>query len=93
MREAGSTAVVHQVVPMVMTAVFCDGSAMHTASGTVTKRKRRAAAELFPLHRQRGNLWRMRRRASRSSIMFSLKSTIQPISRLNRARRVSRALQ
>jgi hypothetical protein len=38
-RDAGSTAVVHQVVPMVMTAVFCDGSAIRTASaaGAVTK--------------------------------------------------------
>jgi hypothetical protein len=36
-RESGSSAVVHEVVPMIMTAVFCDGSAMHTASGTVTK--------------------------------------------------------
>ncbi|KMQ80167.1 hypothetical protein BPMI_02903 [Candidatus Burkholderia pumila] len=37
--ESGSTAVVKQVVPMIMTAVFCDGSAIHTASasGTVTK--------------------------------------------------------
>jgi hypothetical protein len=31
-RESGSRAVVHEVVPMVMTAVFCDGSGMHTAS-------------------------------------------------------------
>jgi hypothetical protein len=38
-RAAGSTAVVHEVVPMIMTAVFCDGSAIHTASasGAVTK--------------------------------------------------------
>jgi hypothetical protein len=36
-RESGSSAVVHEVVPMIMTAVFCDGSAMHTASGALTK--------------------------------------------------------
>ncbi|WP_244817809.1 hypothetical protein [Caballeronia sp. Lep1P3] len=33
--EAGSTAVVHEVVPMLMTAVFCDGSAMRNTAGTV----------------------------------------------------------
>ncbi|WP_277189180.1 hypothetical protein [Caballeronia sp. BR00000012568055] len=38
-RASGSTAVVKEVMPMIMTAVFCDGSAIHTASasGTVTK--------------------------------------------------------
>jgi hypothetical protein len=37
-RDAGSTAVVKSVVPMIMTAVFCDGNAIHTAStGGVTK--------------------------------------------------------
>jgi hypothetical protein len=37
-REAGSTAVVKSVVPMIMTAVFCDGNAIHTASAqSVTK--------------------------------------------------------
>jgi hypothetical protein len=37
-RESGSTAVVKQVVPMVMTAVFCDGSGVHntTTAGAVT---------------------------------------------------------
>lgn len=37
-RESGSTAVVKQVVPMMMTAVFCDGSAAHntTTAGPVT---------------------------------------------------------
>ncbi|WP_250455218.1 hypothetical protein [Caballeronia sp. ATUFL_M2_KS44] len=34
-REAGSTAIVHEVVPMLMTAVFCDGSHMRNAAGTV----------------------------------------------------------
>jgi hypothetical protein len=43
-RDAGSTAVVHQVIPMIMTAVFCDGSAIRTASaaGTVTKEASRS---------------------------------------------------
>ncbi|KND59472.1 hypothetical protein BVER_03270 [Candidatus Burkholderia verschuerenii] len=41
-RESGSSAVVHEVVPMIMTAVFCDGSAMHTASGTLTKEAARS---------------------------------------------------
>jgi|GEM_PF-569058 hypothetical protein len=36
-RESGSTAVVKQVVPMMMTAVFCDGSgASKTTAGAVT---------------------------------------------------------
>jgi hypothetical protein len=37
-RESGSTAVVKQVVPMLMTAVFCDGSGVHntTTAGPVT---------------------------------------------------------
>ncbi len=34
-REAGSTAVVHEVVPMLMTAVFCDGSALRNTAGTI----------------------------------------------------------
>jgi hypothetical protein len=38
-RESGSTAVVKQVVPMIMTAVFCDGSAIHTASASATVTK------------------------------------------------------
>ncbi|SAK81657.1 hypothetical protein AWB80_05233 [Caballeronia pedi] len=35
-RESGSTAVVKQVVPMLMTAVFCDGSALRNTAGPVT---------------------------------------------------------
>ncbi|MDR5740885.1 MULTISPECIES: hypothetical protein [unclassified Caballeronia] len=34
-REAGSTAVVHEVLPMLMTAVFCDGSTLRNTAGTV----------------------------------------------------------
>lgn len=38
-RESGSTAVIKQIVPMMMTAIFCDGSSMHnttTATATAT---------------------------------------------------------
>jgi hypothetical protein len=34
-RDAGSTAVVHEVVPMLMTAIFCNGSPMRNTAGTV----------------------------------------------------------
>lgn len=34
-RESGSTALVHEVVPMLMTAVFCDGSNMRNTAGPV----------------------------------------------------------
>jgi hypothetical protein len=34
-RESGSSAVVHEVVPMLMTAVFCDGSPLRNTAGTV----------------------------------------------------------
>ncbi|MDR5856353.1 hypothetical protein P9239_21985 [Caballeronia sp. LZ062] len=33
-RESGSTAVVHEVVPLLMTAIFCNGSAMRNTAGT-----------------------------------------------------------
>lgn len=35
-RASGSTAVVKQVVPMIMTAVFCDGSTVRNTAGAVT---------------------------------------------------------
>jgi hypothetical protein len=42
-RDAGSTAVVKSVVPMIMTAVFCDGNAIHMASANgVTKEASRS---------------------------------------------------